>query len=130
MGFNKRHVRKFLEESQEYQEFRKALAILGDKWSALIIISVFDGPKRFSEIQKLTEGISPRTLTQRLSMLETEGMISRQVYKEFPPRIEYSVTEKAIELKTSMMEIKKWAHKYYRGHSTVKRILRHHSFFI
>lgn len=128
MGFDKRHVRKFLEESQEYQEFRKALAILGDKWSALIIISVFDGPKRFSEIQKLTEGISPRTLTQRLNMLESEGMISRQVYKEFPPRTEYSVTSKAIELKSSMMELKKWAHKHCPAKSRAKRILRHSLF--
>lgn len=99
-------------ETQEYLEFKQALAILGDRWSALILLCLFDKPHRFVDIQKFAEGINSRTLTQRLHMLEDAGLVTRKVYKEFPPRAEYALTQKAWELKASIMELKKWARKY------------------
>ncbi len=116
MHVSRDHIHHLLENhTQEYLQFKRALDIFGDKWSALIIICVFDEPKRFGDIQDFARGISPRTLAQRLHMLEEFGLITKKEYKEFPPRTEYSVTSKARELKAAMVELKKWAKKYCKG---------------
>lgn len=106
------HINDFFDKSKEYQEFKAALKILGDRWSALIIISILEQPQRFGDIEKFAVGISPRTLTQRLKMLEQLGLITRREYKEFPPRTEYAITQKARDLKPVMMELKKWSKHY------------------
>jgi DNA-binding HxlR family transcriptional regulator len=67
---------------------------VGDKWTLLIIRDLVTGCKRFSELQKSLQGISSRTLSERLSKLESEGLVNRRVYAEVPPRVEYSLTEK------------------------------------
>ncbi len=109
-------VQKFLSnDNQEYLQFKRALDIFGDKWSALIILCIFDEPKRFGDIEEFATGISPRTLSQRLHMLEDFGLITRKEYKEFPPRTEYSATNKAHELKAALIELKKWARKYCKN---------------
>lgn len=102
-------------DSTSYEEFRTALKIIGDKWSVLILIGLLKEPRRFTEIEASCPGLSPRTLTQRLRMLEKAGLITRKTYKEFPPRIEYATTKKACELRSALMELKKWAKKYCRS---------------
>jgi len=97
---------------EEIQEIKQALRILGDHWSGLILFCLLEKPQRFGDIQQFSEGISPRTLTKRLQALEEFGLITRQEFKEFPPRTEYCVTKKAIELKESLMGLKKWSKKY------------------
>lgn len=126
MHMNPKHVKHLLEKNyEEYQEFKTALEILGDKWSALIIMCIFEQPQRFVDIQKFASGISPRTLTQRLHTLEQAGLITRQEYKEFPPRTEYSVTDKARELKAAMVELKKWAKKYCKVSQAIHHAVKH-----
>lgn len=68
--------------------------IIGAKWTALLVHDLSEGPRRFSELEHSCRGISPRTLTERLRWLETEGVIVRQSYPESPPRVEYELTEK------------------------------------
>jgi len=68
--------------------------LVGDKWTLLIIRDLVSGCKRFSELQRSLQGISSRTLSERLSRLEKEGVVNRRVYAEVPPRVEYSLTEK------------------------------------
>lgn len=68
--------------------------LVGDKWTLLIIRDLAEGCKRFSMLQKLVTGISPRTLSDRLSMLEQAGMITREAFPEVPPRVEYRLTDK------------------------------------
>lgn len=67
--------------------------LVGDKWMLLIIRDLATGCKRFSVLQKSVNGISPRTLSDRLSALEEAGLIARRAYAEIPPRVEYSLTE-------------------------------------
>lgn len=102
------------QSEEEIQEIKLALRILGDHWSALILFCLLDKPQRFSEIQNFVEGISPRTLTKRLQILEEFGLITKKKFNEFPPRTEYQVTAKAIALKESLAGLKKWANKYCR----------------
>src|SRR5215469_12881303 len=68
--------------------------IISGKWTLLIIRDLTTGTKRFSELERSLIGISPKTLSERLSALEREGILHRQTYAEVPPKVEYSLTEK------------------------------------
>ncbi len=68
--------------------------IISGKWTLLIIRDLTTGTKRFSELERSLEGISPKTLSERLSALEREGILSRRTYAEVPPKVEYSLTAK------------------------------------
>ena len=66
--------------------------IVSGKWTLLIIRDLTTGTQRFSELERSLEGISPKTLSERLSTLEREGILRRQTFAEVPPRVEYSLT--------------------------------------
>jgi DNA-binding HxlR family transcriptional regulator len=68
--------------------------VIGNKWTPLIIRDLAGGLKRFNELERSLEGISPKTLSERLRRLEAEGMVSRRCFAEVPPRVEYTLTEK------------------------------------
>ncbi|HEY7832748.1 MAG TPA: helix-turn-helix domain-containing protein [Ktedonobacterales bacterium] len=72
--------------------------IVCGKWTLLIIRDLATGTKRFSELERLLHGISPKTLSERLSTLEAEGVLRRRMYAEVPPKVEYSLTEKGRDL--------------------------------
>ena len=68
--------------------------IISGKWTLLIIRDLTTGTKRFSELERSLVGISPKTLSERLSALERESVVRRQTYAEVPPKVEYSLTVK------------------------------------
>src|SRR5712691_2663832 len=68
--------------------------IIGAKWTALLIHDLSEGARRFSELEHACPGISPRTLSERLRVLEQEELVVRHSYPESPPRVEYTLTEK------------------------------------
>ena len=68
--------------------------IISGKWTLLVIRDLSDGSKRFCELERSLEGISPRTLSLRLRALEEQGVVKRHTYPEVPPRVEYALTEK------------------------------------
>jgi DNA-binding HxlR family transcriptional regulator len=72
--------------------------IISGKWTLLIIRDLTYGTRRFSELERSLEGISPKTLSERLSALEREGVLSRRTYAEVPPKVEYSLTPKGLAL--------------------------------
>jgi len=69
-------------------------AIIGSKWTALLVHDLSEGARRFTELEHSCSGISPRTLSERLRWLEDEGLVERQSYAESPPRVEYELTAK------------------------------------
>src|SRR5438067_13495274 len=69
-------------------------AIIGAKWTALLVHDLSEGARRFSQLEHSCRGISPRTLAERLRALEHEGIVVRRSYAERPPRVEYELTEK------------------------------------
>ncbi|MFF2014667.1 winged helix-turn-helix transcriptional regulator [Paenibacillus sp. NPDC058177] len=69
------------------------LEIIGGKWKALIICLLMSGVKRTSELQRNIHGISQKVLIQQLRELEKDGLVSRHVYQQMPPKVEYSLTE-------------------------------------
>ncbi len=68
--------------------------IIGEKWTALLVHDMSEGARRFSELRRACPGISPRTLSERLKELETDGIVTRQSFAETPPRVEYELTDK------------------------------------
>src|SRR6185312_6742994 len=72
--------------------------IISGKWTLLIIRDLASGVKRFNQLERSLQGISPKTLSERLRSLEEEGVIQRQTFAEVPPRVEYSLTEKGHDL--------------------------------
>ncbi len=76
----------------------RAAALVGDLWVLLIIRDLMDGAKRFKNLQESLGSISPKTLSQRLKMLEETGLLNREAFAEIPPRVEYSLTEKGLAL--------------------------------
>ena len=71
---------------------RTVMARIADKWSLLTIMTLSDGTKRFSELQRAIEGISQRMLTLTLRGLERDGLVTREVFPTIPPRVEYTLT--------------------------------------
>lgn len=89
-----------------------ALRILGDKWSPLLIGQLVSGAKTFGQLESLLEGISPRTLSARLTKLQEDAIITKNQYQKHPPRYQYLLTEKGqalLEILTAMAE---WGEKY------------------
>ena len=68
--------------------------IIATKWTPLIIHDLSEGPRRFMQLEHACPGISPRTLSERLDMLEAQGVLVRHSYPESPPRVEYELTDK------------------------------------
>ena len=98
-----------MEKTHLCPKFETAFELLGKRWTGLIIRSLLNGAKRFSDIQEIIPSLSARMLTERFKELEEQGIITRQVYPEMPVRIEYALTEKGKALEKAMDEIQKWA---------------------
>jgi DNA-binding HxlR family transcriptional regulator len=92
----------------------KALAIVGNKWTALIVKELSDGCARFSSLEAALPGISPRTLSQRLDEMELKKLITKQAFAEVPPRVEYTLTSKGRDLLPILESMAAWGDKYYK----------------
>src|SRR4051812_22169808 len=98
--------------TQMCPRYEKAAAILGKRWTGLIIRALMDGPCRFNELLKMVELVSDRLLTERLRELEAEGLVERTVYPESPVRIEYSLTPKGQAMKSVVDAMQAWASEW------------------
>ena len=94
-----------------------ALEIVGNKWTALILRDLTKGPQRFCNLERSLEGISPRTLSQRLDDLENHSIITKQSFAEVPPRVEYTLTQKGQDLLPILRQMANWGTKYYTVYS-------------
>lgn len=91
--------------------FEKAMGLLSQRWTGLIIYQLLSGPQRFCHIES-SIGVSGRVLSERLKDLEHEGIVKRDVFPETPVRIEYSLTEKGTSLEPLMREMEKWSQSW------------------
>lgn len=86
----------------------KTLKVMSGKWTMLILRTLCDGTKRFGELQRELSGISPKTLSVRLTQLEKEGIITKHVFAEVPLHVEYSLTKKGSHLKDIFRQLTEW----------------------
>lgn len=91
---------------------KAALGIVGDKWTCLILQEITKGSCRFSSLERNLDGISPRTLSQRLTSLEEAHIVTKQNFAEVPPRVEYALTPKGRDLLPILRQMAEWGYKY------------------
>ena len=91
---------------------REVLNRVGDKWSVQIVSLLGDGPMRFSDLRRSIEGISQRMLTLTLRGLERDGIVTRTVFPEIPPRVEYELTKLGNTLLEPIQGLAEWAEKH------------------
>lgn len=92
------------------------VALIGSKWKLLIIRNLLARPWRFNELKKDLEGISQKALTDSLRSMEADGIITRTVYPEVPPRVEYALTELGKSLKPILDSMRAWGEAYKAKH--------------
>jgi DNA-binding HxlR family transcriptional regulator len=88
---------------------RLILDRIGDKWSVLVVLSLRDGRHRFTELRDKIGGVTPKVLTQTLRAMERDGLLTRHVYAEVPPRVEYELTDLGRSLQGPIQAVTDWA---------------------
>jgi DNA-binding HxlR family transcriptional regulator len=88
---------------------QRTMAMIADKWKVIVIYNLGQRTMRFGELQRALEGITPKVLTRQLRDLEGDGLVSRRVHAEIPPRVEYSLTPLGRELLPILDQLHEWA---------------------
>lgn len=94
---------------------KTTLSLIGDKWKVLILRDLMPGTKRFGELKKSIGSVSQKVLTAQFRDMEANGLISRKVYAEVPPRVEYSLTDLGKSLKPILDAMKNWSEDYKKS---------------
>lgn len=91
------------------------VSLIGSKWKLLIMRNLLVRPWRFNELQKSLDGISQKVLTDSLRSMEADGIITRTVYPEVPPRVEYSLSELGESMSPIIKSMEAWGNNYKQG---------------
>ena len=103
---------------------RNVIARFGNKWALLVILILSENKVlRFSELKKMIPDVSSRMLSSTLRTLEADGLVSRKVYPEVPPKVDYSLTETGLSLVPFIVQLTEWAQKH------MKSIVKHREEF-
>ena len=85
---------------------------IGGRWKPVLLYHLMGGTRRFNEFRRLVPGVSQRMLTQHLRELERDGLVHREVYREVPPRVEYSLTARGRTMEPLLHQMNEWAAAY------------------
>ena len=91
------------------------LQLIGDKWKILILRDLLTGTKRFGELKKSVTGITQKVLTSNLRDMESSGLLTREVFPEVPPRVEYTLTDTGYSLEPILDSMYSWGENYKRS---------------
>lgn len=91
---------------------RTSLAKIANKWTAMVVIALSDGPARFGAIREAVQGISAKVLTDTLRDLERDGVVTRTQYNQMPPRVEYELTPLGSTLREPLSALGRWAEEH------------------
>lgn len=90
----------------------RALKVISGRWKAIILYHLFDGPKRLSELKRLLPGISQKVLIQQLREMEEHGLVLRDVFRQVPPRVDYSATALGTSLEPVLRALCEWGQRH------------------
>lgn len=90
--------------------------LIGSKWKLLILRNLLQRPWRFNELKKSLTGISQKVLTDSLRSMEVDGIVTRTVYAEVPPRVEYALSELGESMRPILDAMQEWGKKYQASH--------------
>ena len=91
-----------------------ALSVIGGKWKILIIWQLAGRPRRFGELRRFVDGVTEKMLIQGLKELEKDALVRRKDFKEIPPKVEYSLTERGVELANLLRPLCEWGADNFR----------------
>ena len=91
-----------------------SLSVIGGKWKILIIWQLASRPRRFGELRRFVDGVTEKMLIQGLKELEKDRLVSRRDFKEIPPKVEYSLTERGLELANVLRPLCEWGAENFR----------------
>jgi len=117
---------RFEELAHENCSIARTLAVLGERWTLLVLRQSFLGVKRFDDFQT-GMGVARNTLTDRLNRLVAEGVLERRLYQEHPPRHEYRLTEKGRDLYPVLVTLMQWGDRYNAPPAGPPVVLEHRS---
>lgn len=89
-----------------------AMDVMGGKWKVTVLFRLMEGTRRFNELRRLLPNVTQRMLTTQLRDLEADGLISRKVYAEVPPKVEYSLTPLGRTLEPLLRELYRWGESF------------------
>lgn len=92
----------------------RALKVISGRWKAVILYHLLAGPKRLSEIRRLVPRVSQKVLVQQLRELEEHGLVRREIFRQVPPRVDYSATELGLSLQPVMLALCEWGQFHAR----------------
>jgi DNA-binding HxlR family transcriptional regulator len=99
----------YVHRGEDCRPVSEVLSRVGDKWTVLVVVTLGEGPKRFSELRRALNGISQKMLTTTLRGLERDGFVTRTVFPTIPPRVDYELTELGRDLLVPVMALGQWA---------------------
>jgi DNA-binding HxlR family transcriptional regulator len=99
--------------------FHRAIELIGGRWTGPVLQILMAGPARFAELRDAIPKISDRMLSERLHVLEDEGIVTRSVIPESPVRVEYALTQKGRELQASLEAVGRWAERWIAAEAPV-----------
>lgn len=92
----------------------RALRAISGRWKAVILYHLFDGPRRLSQLRRIMPGITQKVLVQQLRELEEHGLVLREVYRQVPPRVDYSATVLGLSLEPVLLALCAWGQQHAR----------------
>jgi DNA-binding HxlR family transcriptional regulator len=98
-----------------------AVDLVGGKWKALILWALHADRQRFGELKRQVPGVSEKMLIQQLREMEADGLVHREVYREVPPKVEYSLTKFGASLNEALIPLGDWGHKHMKRIESTRR---------
>jgi DNA-binding HxlR family transcriptional regulator len=90
----------------------RALKVIAGRWKAVILYHLFNGPKRLSELKRLAPNASQKVLIQQLREMEEHGLVHREIFRQVPPRVDYSATSLGMSLQPVIMALCDWGRRH------------------
>src|SRR5260370_12160337 len=100
----------------------RALKVIAGRWKAVILYHLFEGPKRLSELKRLATNASQKVLVQQLREMEEHGLINREIFRQVPPRVEYTATVLGLSLEPLIMSLCDWGRRHAAELNELDRI--------
>src|SRR5262245_23021588 len=90
----------------------RALKMISGRWKVILLYHLFDGPRRLSELKRLVPQVSQKVLIQQLRELEEHGLVHREIFRQVPPRVDYSATALGLTLEPVLRALCEWGQKH------------------
>lgn len=100
----------------------RALKVIAGRWKAVVLYHLFDGPKRLSQLTRLMPGVSQKVMIQQLREMEEHGLVHREVFRQVPPRVDYSATELGLSLAPVIRALCEWGRRHAIELDEVERL--------